>query len=99
MLFERVHHDVCRFYICKLRQHACHNPVGQGLTGVDDMLVVQISKAGESIPYDDFLGDRRKRCDVNMEESLLEIREDEHMPLRNAIHCCSDMGGVLDVLL
>lgn len=34
-----------------------------------------------------------------MEESLLEIREDENMPLRDTIHGCSDMGRVLDVLL
>lgn len=34
-----------------------------------------------------------------MEQLLLEIREDEDMPLRNAIHGCSDMGRVFDVLL
>lgn len=66
---------------------------------MDDVLVVQISEAGKSILYDDFLGGRRKRCGVNMEESLLEIREDENMPLRDAIHGCSDMGRALDVLL
>lgn len=66
---------------------------------MDDVLVVQISETGKSIPYGDFLGDRGKRCGVNMEESLLEIREDENMPLRDAIHSCSDMGRVLDVLL
>jgi hypothetical protein len=34
-----------------------------------------------------------------MEQSLFEIGEDENMPLGNAIHGCSDMGRVLDVLL
>jgi hypothetical protein len=34
-----------------------------------------------------------------MEQSLLEIGKDENLPLRNAIHGCSDMGRVLDVLL
>jgi hypothetical protein len=96
---ERVHHDVCRFDICKLCQHTCHKPVREWLTGVDDVLVVQISKAGESIPYDDFFGHGRKSGDVDMEQSLLEIGEDENMPLRNAIHGCSDMGRVLDVFL
>lgn len=73
--------------------------VREGLTGVDDVLVVQISEASKSIPYDDLFGDGRKSCGVDMEQSLLEIGEDEHMPLRNAIHGCSDMGRVLDVLL
>lgn len=99
MLFERIHHDVCGFDICELCQHTCHNPVGEGQTGVDDVLVVQISEANKSIPYDGLFGDGRKICGVDMEQSLLEIREDENMPLRNAIHGCSDMGRVLDVLL
>ena len=66
---------------------------------MDDAFVVQISEASESIPYDGLFGDRRKSRDIDMEQSLLEIREDENMPLRNAIHSCSDMGRVLDVLL
>lgn len=66
---------------------------------MDDVLVVQISEASKSIPYDGPFGDERKSCDVDMEQSLLEIGEDENMPLRNAIHGCSDIGGVLDVLL
>lgn len=66
---------------------------------MDDVFVVQISEASESIPYDDIFGDGRMSCDVDMEQSLLEIGEDENMPLRNAIHSGSDMGRVLDVLL
>lgn len=64
-----------------------------------DVLVVQISETSKSIPYYGIFGDRRKSCAVDMEQSLLEIEEDEHMPLGNAIHGCSDMGRVLDVLL
>lgn len=71
----------------------------EGLTGVDDVLVVQISEASKSILYDDLSSDERKSQGVDMEQSLLEKGEDEHMPLRNAIHSCSDMGRVLDVLL
>ncbi len=59
MLFERIHHDVCGFDICELYQHTCYNPVREGLTGMDDMLVVQISEASKSIPYDGLFGDRR----------------------------------------
>lgn len=99
ILFEGIHHDVCGFDICESRQHTCHNLVERLLTGVDDMFVVQISESGESIPYDDLFGDGRKSCDVDMEQSLLEIGEDENMPLRNAIYSCSDMRRVLDVLL
>ena len=66
---------------------------------MDDAFVVQISEASESIPYDGLFGDERKSCDVDMEQSLLEIGEDENMPLRNTIHGCSDMGRVPDVLL
>lgn len=66
---------------------------------MDNVLVVQISKANKSIPYDSLFGDGRKSCGVDMEQSLLEMGEDENMPLRNAIHGCSDMAGVLDVLL
>jgi len=66
---------------------------------VDDVFVVQISEASESIFYNGLSGDARKSCDVDMEQSLLEIREDENVPLRDAIHSCSDMGRVLDVLL
>jgi hypothetical protein len=69
------------------------------LTGVDDVLVMQISKASECVPYDGPFGDGRESCDVDMEQSLLKIGEDENMPLRNAIHGCSDTGRVLDVLL
>jgi hypothetical protein len=68
-------------------------------TGVDDVFVVQISEASERIPYDGLFSDGRKSCDVDMEQSLLEVGEDENMPLRNAIYGCSDMGRVLDVLL
>jgi len=99
ILFEGICHDVCGFDICAPCQHTCHTPVKGWLTGVDDVFVVQISEASESIPYDDLFGDGRKRCDVDMEQSLLEIGEDENMPLRNAIHSRSDMGRVLDVLL
>ena len=99
MLFERIHHDVSGFDICELCQHTYYNPVREGLTGVDDVFVVQISEASKSIPYDDLFGDGRKSCDVDVEQSLFEIGEDENMPLRNAIHGCSDMGRVLDVLL
>lgn len=99
ILLERIHHDICGFDICQLCQHTCYNPVKEGLAGVDDVLVVQISEASKSIPYDDLFGDGRKSCGVDMEQSLLEIGEDENMPLRNAIHGCSDMGRVLDVLL
>lgn len=66
---------------------------------MNDMLVVQISEAGKSIPYDDLSCDGRKSCGVDMEQPLLEIGEDENMPLGNAIHGCSDMGRGLDVLL
>ena len=66
---------------------------------MDDVFVMQISEASESMPYDDLFGDGRKSCDVDMEQSLLEIEEDENMPLRNVIHSGSDMGTVLDVLL
>jgi hypothetical protein len=69
------------------------------LTGVDDVLVVHISKASKSVPYDGLFGDRRESCNVDMEQSLLETGEDENIPLRNAIHGCSDTGRVLDVLL
>ena len=79
--------------------NTCHDPVKEWLTGVDDAFVMQISEASESIPYDGLFSGGRKSCDIDMEESLLEIREDENMPLRNAIHCCSDMGRVRDVLL
>ena len=99
MLFERIHHDVCGFDICELCQHTCYNPVREGLTGVDDMLIVHISEASKSIPDDDLFGDGRKSCNVDMEQSLLEIGENENMPLRNAIHGCSNMRRVLDVLL
>ena len=40
---------------------------------MDDVFVVQISEASESIPYDDIFGDGRMSCDVDMEQSLLEI--------------------------
>ena len=73
--------------------------VREGLTGVDDMLIVHISEASKSIPYDDLFGDGRKSCNVDMEQSLLEIGENENMPLRIAIHGCSNMRRVLDVLL
>ena len=66
---------------------------------MDDVLVVQISDASESIPYHGLFGDGRKSCDFDMEQSLLEIGEDENMQVRNAIHSYSDMGRVLDVLL
>jgi hypothetical protein len=99
MLLERIHHDVCGFDICELCQHTCHNPVREGPTGVDDVLVVQISEASKSIPYDALFGDGRKSCGVDMEQSLLEIGEDKNMPLRNTIHGCSDMGRVINVLL
>jgi hypothetical protein len=75
------------------------NPVRDWLTGVDDVLVVQISKASKSIPYDGPFGDGRKSDDVDMEQSLLEMGEDEDMPLRNAIYGCSYMGRMLNVLL
>lgn len=67
MLFERIHQDVCGFYICELCQHTCYNPVREGLTGVDDAPVVQISEASKSIPYDDLFGGGRKSCGVDME--------------------------------
>jgi hypothetical protein len=73
--------------------------LGEELTGVDNVLVVQISEASKNIPYDGLFGDRRQSCGVDVEQSLLEIGEDEHMPLRNAIHGCSDMGRVPNVLL
>jgi hypothetical protein len=63
------------------------------------MLVVQISEASKSIPYDGLFGDGSKSCGVDMEQPLLEIGEDENMSLRDAIHGCSDMGRVLDMLL
>lgn len=66
---------------------------------MDDVLVVQISEASKSIPYDGLFGGGREGCGVDMEQSLLEIGEDEDLALRNAIHGCSDMGRVLDVLL
>ena len=66
---------------------------------MDDVLVVQISEASKSILYDGLFGDGRKRCGVDMEQSLLEIGENENMPLRNATDGGSDMGRVLDVLL
>ena len=71
----------------------------EGLTGVDDVLVVQISETSKSIPYDALFSDGRKSCGVDMEQSLLEIGEDENMPLGNAIDGCSNMGRVLNVLL
>jgi hypothetical protein len=37
------------------------------LAGVDDMLVVQISEASKSIPYDAFFGDGRKSYGIDME--------------------------------
>lgn len=99
VLFKRIHHDVCGFDICELCQHTCHIPLRAGLAGVDDALVVQVSEASKSIPYDGLFGDGRKSCGVDMEQSLLDIGKDENMPLRNAIHGRSDMGRVLDVLL
>jgi len=63
------------------------------------MFVVQISESSESIPYDGLSGGGRKSCDIDVEESLLEIGEDENMPLGNAIHRCSDIRRVLDMLL
>lgn len=73
--------------------------VREGLTGMDDVHVVQISEASKSVPYDDLFGYRRKSCGVDMEQSLLKVGEDEHIPLRNAIHGCADIGRVLDMLL
>ncbi len=66
---------------------------------MDDALVVEVSEASESIPYDGLFGDGRKSCDVDMEQPLLEIGEDQDVSLGNAIHGCSDMGRVLDVPL
>jgi hypothetical protein len=63
------------------------------------MFVVQISEPSESIPYDGLSGGGRKSCDVDMEQSLLEIGEDENMPLSNAIYRGSDMRRVLNMLL
>lgn len=45
--------------------------VGEGLTGVDDALIVQISEASKSILYDDLSSDERKSQGVDMEQSLL----------------------------
>jgi hypothetical protein len=79
---------------------ACLLSSGKGwLTGVDDLFVVQIGEASESIFDDGLFGGRRKSCDVDMQQPLLEIGEYENIPLGNAVHRCPDMGRVLDVLL
>lgn len=41
----------------------------------------------------------REGCGIDMKQSLLEVGEDEHMSLRNAIHGCPDKGRVFDVIL
>ncbi|GAW27072.1 putative serine threonine protein kinase [Rosellinia necatrix] len=71
----------------------------EALTGVDDMLIVQVSETGKSIIYDGLSGDQRKSCGVDMEQSFFEIGEDEHIPLKNAIHGCSYIRRVFDAFL
>jgi len=66
---------------------------------VDYVLVVQVSQAGESVSYDSLFGGWRKCRAIDMEQGFLEIREDQDGPMRNAVYCCSDVGGVLYMLL
>jgi hypothetical protein len=69
------------------------------LTSVNNLLVMQISEAGESILDDRFPGGRIKGGSLDVTKILLEIWEDEYVPLGNAVHCCPHVRRVLDVFL